>query len=92
MASGTGGICAAVLESAGYTEDQNRGVAHLDVPILILHGEMDTLIKVEQARALAAAHPDARLVTYSGWGHDLVANRDLQRRIATFLESLPRAE
>jgi pimeloyl-ACP methyl ester carboxylesterase len=64
----------------------------LRLPILVLHGEEDTLIKVEQARALAAVHPGAQLVTYSRWGHDLVANRDVQRRIAKFLESLPPAE
>ena len=58
----------------------------LGMPILVLHGEEDTLISVEQARALAARNPDTELVTYPGWGHELVGNPQTQDRIAAFLE------
>lgn len=38
----TGGIAAAVLESAGYTDEQSARVSRLSVPVLILHGAGDT--------------------------------------------------
>lgn len=59
--------------------------AHLTLPILILHGEDDTLIALEQAEALASSHPDTRLVTYPGWGHDLVVHEPVQDEIAAFV-------
>ena len=67
----------------------NRGkFAQLTLPILILHGEEDTLIALDQAERLAAAHPDARLETYPGWGHDLVAYPPVQTAIAGFLDEV----
>ncbi len=62
--------------------------AHLTLPILILHGEEDTLIALDQAQRLAAAHPDARLVTYPDWGHDLVAYPPVQSAIGVFLDEV----
>ena len=67
--------------------DNSGKFPHLTLPILILHGEDDSLIAVEQARSLAQAHPDTRLVTYPGWGHDLVVHEPVQDEIAEFLES-----
>lgn len=58
----------------------------LALPILILHGEGDALIAVDQARALAAAHPETSLVTYPGWGHDLIVHPPVQDEIARFLQ------
>ena len=54
-------------------------------PVLILHGEADSLIGVDQARALAAARPDTGIETFPGWGHDLIVNEAVQDRIAAFL-------
>ena len=62
----------------------------ITAPILILHGEEDTLITPGQAGRLAAAHPDSELVTYPGWGHDLIANAEVQDRIARFLDGEPK--
>ena len=118
-ALGTGGICAAVLESAGYTEDQrdnavdivgtggdqNRGVAHLDVPILILHGAGDTSADggspfntVQKARsfeaALRAAGKPVEAVYYENAGHnglftDPKQFEDSVRRAAAFIARPP---
>lgn len=65
--------------------DNAGKLAQLTMPVLILHGEEDTLITLEQARTLAASRAHAELVTYPGWGHDLVGHDDVQGRIATFL-------
>ena len=54
-------------------------------PVLILHGEADSLIGVDQARALAAARPHTEIETYPGWGHALIVNEAVQDRIAAFL-------
>ncbi len=59
----------------------------IDVPILILHGEEDTLIGLDQARALAAANDQTKIITYSGWGHDLIVHEPIQEHIARFLET-----
>ena len=56
------------------------------MPILILHGEDDTLIAEEQARTLAAANAGTRFVSYPDWGHDLAANEAVQDEIRSFLE------
>lgn len=51
--------------------DRRPDLAHVDVPTLVLHGEDDPLIRIEGGRALAAATPGAKLVTFPGMGHDL---------------------
>ncbi len=69
--------------------DNEAKFGALAMPVLILHGEDDTLITLAQARALVAARPDTQLVTYPGWGHELVFNAAIQRDIARFLERIP---
>lgn len=66
--------------------DNSGKFPHLTLPILILHGENDTLIALGQARRLAEAHPETRLITYPEWGHDLVVHPPVQSEIAGFLE------
>ncbi len=58
---------AAILASP----DRTVALQSLSVPTLVLHGLADPLIGVSGGRALAAAIPGARLVTYPGMGHDL---------------------
>jgi pimeloyl-ACP methyl ester carboxylesterase len=41
----------------------------IKAPTLVMHGEADALIPVADGRALAAAIPGARLITYPGVGH-----------------------
>lgn len=43
--------------------------AKISVPVLVMSGEQDKLIPVEDARAIAAAIPGAQLVTYPNGGH-----------------------
>ena len=68
--------------------DNSGKFPHLTMPILVLHGEDDALIALDQAQALATAHPKTKLVTYPGWGHDLVVHEAVQDDIAAFLDSL----
>jgi pimeloyl-ACP methyl ester carboxylesterase len=49
--------------------DPAADLAKIDAPTLILWGEQDVLIPVEQGRRLEAAIANARLVTYKGVGH-----------------------
>lgn len=49
--------------------DPTPDLARIAAPTLILWGEEDRLIPVEQANRLAAAIPQASLVTYPGVGH-----------------------
>lgn len=65
----------------------NEKLPEIEEPVLILHGEEDTLIVLEQAQALASVQQDAVLETYPGWGHDLVVHEAVQDRIAAFLEA-----
>ena len=100
-ALGTGGIAAAVLESAGYTDDQSARVAGLKVPILILHGAGDTSADggspfntTQKARsfegALRAAGKTVEAVYYENAGHNGIFTDPKQfddsvRRTAAFL-------
>lgn len=51
--------------------DRTDALRHLDVPVLVVHGDSDPLIRVECGQALAEAIPGARMTTISGMGHDL---------------------
>lgn len=70
-----------------YANDEK--LPEIGEPILILHGETDSLIALEQAQSLASVRDDTVIETYPGWGHELVVHEPIQDRIATFLESLP---
>jgi pimeloyl-ACP methyl ester carboxylesterase len=48
--------------------DRRPDLAHVNVPTLVVHGEDDPLIRIEGGRALAAAIPGAKLVTFPGRG------------------------
>lgn len=58
---------AALLASGDRTE----GLRGLDVPTVVIHGELDPLIDVSGGKAIAAAIPGARLELVAGLGHDL---------------------
>ncbi len=51
------------------TADLRAGLAGLDLPALVLHGEADAVVPPGAGRALAAALPRARLATVPGAGH-----------------------
>lgn len=65
--AGTGRQLVAIFASGDRTE----ALRSIDVPTLVVHGDLDPLVAYSGGRATAAAVPDARLVTVSGMGHDL---------------------
>lgn len=46
-------------------------LATLSVPVLVIHGDADILVPVENGRKVAAAIPGARLLEIEGMGHDI---------------------
>jgi len=46
-------------------------LAQLRVPALVIHGDADILVPVDNGRNVAAAIPGARLIEIQGMGHDL---------------------
>jgi len=51
--------------------DRAEGLAALDVPTLVIHGDRDPLIDVSGGRRTAELVPGADLVVLEGMGHDL---------------------
>ncbi len=49
--------------------DPEADLARITAPTLILWGEGDILIPIEQGRRMEQAIPNARLITYPGVGH-----------------------
>jgi acylglycerol lipase len=56
--------------AAGLAEDRP------DLPVLLVHGEADQVVPVDDARAVARALPDARLRTFPGDLHDVLNEHD----------------
>lgn len=71
-----------------YANDEK--LPEIGEPILILHGEADSLIALEQAQSLARVRDDTVIETFPGWGHDLVVHEPVQDRIADFLQTIAR--
>ncbi len=71
--------------------DSDRALRGATIPVLIVHGEMDPLIPVSEARRLAAVTPSARLVILPGVGHnDLPGNPLAWKAARVFLRELQR--
>lgn len=49
--------------------DYRAALAHITVPVLIVHGDRDTGVPVQRARSAAAVIPDATLEVVAGAGH-----------------------
>ncbi len=49
--------------------DPTEALAQIEAPTLILWGEDDIIIPIEQGRKIESAIPDARLIAYPGVGH-----------------------
>ncbi len=60
---------AAVMRSG----DRAAGLASLDVPTLVVHGENDTLIDISGGRRTAELVPDAEFLEIEGMSHDFVS-------------------
>lgn len=64
-------------------------VRRLKLPILIVHGDADTLIPVSHGEALAAAAARGRLVRVPGIGHELAYRPQSGMAITRWLSELP---
>ena len=66
-AAGISRQLAAILASP----DRSADLAKLQVPTLVIHGEIDPLLPLECGIATAKAISNAKLVTYRGMGHTI---------------------
>lgn len=64
---GTGRQLVAILAAEGRVERLKR----VGVPTLVIHGDADVLVPVENGRIVAGAVPGARWLEFDGMGHDL---------------------
>lgn len=68
-----------------FRQDPAKAFAALEVPALIVQGEHDIQVGVEDADALAAANPKARKVVIPGMNHVLrIVPMDLQQQVASY--------
>lgn len=75
-----------------FARDPAKLAGSLTVPLLIVQGERDIQVSATDARALAAAHPKAKLVLIPTMNHVLkdVATDDRSANLATYADpSLP---
>lgn len=70
------------------SHDVRSRLASISVPTLIIHGDADRSIPLENGRALADGIPGARLAVFQGVGHfpQLERSADFQRAVSDFLE------
>ena len=59
------------LQAIGAAPSRLSRLASLHVPTLVIHGDADILVPVENGRLVAAAIPGARLLEIPGMGHDV---------------------
>jgi len=64
-------------------------VERIDAPALVLHGDEDLIVPVENGRTLAARLPNARYVELPGRGHNLPLEdpATFNRLVLEFLEN-----
>lgn len=60
---------AIALRMLSFGADIRPLLGDIRLPALVLHGDADAIIPLDEARKLAAALPDARLVVLEGAGH-----------------------
>lgn len=65
--------------------DRTERLAELEVPTLVIHGEVDPMLRVEAGRATAAAIPGAQLLVLDDVGHELP--RAVHREVADAIAS-----
>ena len=63
-------------------------IARIDAPLLLLHGDADTLIPDTHSRQLGRLRDDAKLVIFEGKGHDLAWHDEAEEAVLTFLDTL----
>jgi pimeloyl-ACP methyl ester carboxylesterase len=60
-----------------FRHDPPQVLAHLHAPVLLVHGSVDRQVGVDQAQALHAGRPDARLKIVPGMNHLLGLGNDI---------------
>jgi 3-oxoadipate enol-lactonase len=70
--------------------DEGCEVERIDVPALVIHGDADVIVPVENGRMLAARLPNARYVELAGRGHNVMLE-DPDTFTSLALEFLARA-
>lgn len=68
--------------------DNAAKIGKVTVPVLILHGTLDTMVAPAHARRLAAANPQAKLVLVPGYAHELAYKQAAQQLEIEWLGSL----
>ena len=63
-------------------------LGEIDAPTLVLHGDVDPLVRIENGRLLAERIPGARLIVYENVGHipEVECADDFNRDLAAFLQ------
>jgi pimeloyl-ACP methyl ester carboxylesterase len=77
------------LQAIGAASSRLSRLADLRIPTLVVHGDADILVPVENGRLVAAAIPGARLLEVSGMGHDIP--RRVWPQVADAIAELARA-
>jgi pimeloyl-ACP methyl ester carboxylesterase len=67
-----------------FRYDPAAEIAKLTIPVLIVQGTTDIQVTIDDARALAAAKPDAKLELVEGMNHVLKMVGDSSRQIASY--------
>jgi pimeloyl-ACP methyl ester carboxylesterase len=63
--------------AAALAPSRREALQHLDLPVLVIHGDADPILHYEHGVATAKAVPGAKLVTVAGAGHiDVLAQVD----------------
>jgi pimeloyl-ACP methyl ester carboxylesterase len=71
------GVRAQAYAIANYASTEERARARITMPVLILHGDEDKAVPVEQGRKLHEILPHSLYVEFKGAGHNyLVANNE----------------
>lgn len=78
------------LRQVAATQDIYERLPEISVPTLVIHGDADRIITVENARILASRIAKAELEIFKGPGHLLVeAGDEPNRRVLEFLKKHP---
>src|SRR3984893_4607121 len=88
------GFPAAYFQIKAFSEtDMTEDLKKIDVPTLILHGDVDQIVPIGNARRSAKLIPNATLKEYPGAPHAIIStsknevNEDLLRFLATALNT-----
>jgi pimeloyl-ACP methyl ester carboxylesterase len=79
------GVRQQALAIADYAASPERAVAKLTMPVLVLHGDEDRAVPVEEGRKLHALLPHSRYVEFKGAGHNYLVAAN-QASTAAFLD------